>query len=384
MDPFFPVRLLVNMPQEPLMLTPERAQIPLPRDPDAGEPILTYGPYLEALYHFLSQNGYEPLRAALERHLHRPVPLKAIQGLDIYSEKHGAIYNVARVVTHLLKESHSLAINVAMQPEQQAFLEREFYVLDELHKRFGLPFLPRPYLQGETIYAGDEGTRVLLKLFLTEWFNDYHEFHLSQREGGRTPIIKIWNLEKGENFLDTERTHFLYHQAAAILTAYLDEQTFEQIYPWHHAAGDFVVRQQGEKVKLKMVTARDYRCLFSPGADPEERWLALVHFFFNLTIRMRLDRLDGTGEYAWANPDCLRGVLRGFLEAWNQKAMKNPSLPPSREMLDFVRSFSPREWHFIAELIFKDALVEADEISFLQQHLEEHIASLRWALKEAK
>ena len=41
---------------------------------------------------------------------------------------------------------------------------------------------------------------------------------------------------------------------------------------------------------------------------------ALLVFFLNLTIRMRLDRQDGIGEIVWADDIAIKGTLQGFLE----------------------------------------------------------------------
>ena len=59
----------------------------------------------------------------------------------------------------------------------------------------------------------------------------------------------------------------VYRQAAFILTLYYDVETFEQIFPWHHAAGDFVVKADEGAVDVRLVTARQYAPMIEPNDD---------------------------------------------------------------------------------------------------------------------
>ncbi len=381
----FPVRLLVSVPGGAVSLTPEKAGIALPRGPDYAGPLLTYGSYFDAIMRFLGQERFAPLRESLSMQLGRSVPLESIRALDVISEKHGAIYHVVHLRVHLPGEVHSLVVNVATLPEQQAFLESEVGLLRELHERFGLSRLPRPYLRGEAAYVAENGERQRLELFFGEWFEGFHELHLSARGPEGALVLRMWNAEGGDRNLSVPQAHSFYRRAAGILTSYLDPDGFRQIYPWHHAAGDFIVRLgDGEDVDVRMVTARDYRCLVP--VDSDELWIGIVHFFFNMTIRMRVDRLDGTGGLAWAVPDCLDGVIEGFLEAWGPKAAAGRAggegLPGAGDVLEVLRSFSPEEWQPLSEIIVGDGMVEAEEQDLLRARMESHIAELCAALEK--
>jgi len=133
---------------------------------------------------------------------------------------------------------------------------------------------------------------------------------------------------------------------------------------------------------VRLITVRGYQPLMSVGDDPSEKWIPLMHFFLNLSIRMRLDRLDGTGDLVWAEPDCLHGVVSGFLETWQQKAEKHSDLPQASELRDVLRSFAPEEWLFLSDLVLADGLMEAEELEFLQPRLEEHMTSLWGVLRQ--
>jgi len=103
--------------------------------------------------------------------------------------------------------------------------------------------------------------------------------------------------ERGHCFLSPGESGLIYHQASSILTCFYDVETFEEIFPWHHAAGDFVARRANGEMDLKLVAARQYAARVGfPEDSPQDRIMALVMFLTNLTVRMRLDRIDGVGK----------------------------------------------------------------------------------------
>ncbi len=101
------------------------------------------------------------------------------------------------------------------------------------------------------------------------------------------------------------------------MTSYYDLPTFSQIYPWHLAAGDFIVRLAGDRVEVRLVAARQYGSLIGPPDLPPEE--ALLFFLLNLTLRLRLDRLNGVGDLAWADDGCLQPAFDGFFRALAEK-----------------------------------------------------------------
>jgi len=382
MSPAFAIRPSINTPHGLLPLTAERTRLQLPGGPDSKQSCLFYGPYLNAISQFLANDSFHALQTALSFHLQRSVSLHEIKRIELISEKHGALYHVARLKVHFADQMSSLAVNVAVQPEQQAFLDNEYELLNDLARNFDRTFLPVPYLKGEADYYDDQNGHLPLKLFIAGWFEDHHEFHLSSHKDTAVPVISVWDSGSTCGSLAKEQSLSLYSRAAAILTYYLDGCSFQQIYPWHHAAGDFVVKRQGKEVDLRLITVRDYRCLLPPGQNFEDIWIAIVHFFLNLSLRIRLDRFDGTGELAWAGPDCLHGVLAGFLQSWAQKGLKYPHLPSSNEVLNVLRSFNRQEWLPLAQLVMEDGLVEADEVEFLAPRLKDHVATVTEIVNE--
>jgi hypothetical protein len=378
----FPVRIFIDSPDGLLAFGRQYAGMPLPWGLDAEGPAVTYGTYFEALTSFLSPNSYQPLCTALSQLLERPVPLQEILELNIISQKHGAFYHVAQVRTRLAEQYYSLAVNSAVHPARQAFLDHEFSLLQDLNKRFPLGFLPRVFVLGSSLGMGEKGAHLTLRSFVTEWFEGYHEFHLAQPGPEISPSIQVWDGHANRSVLNSEESQSLYHQAALILTAYYDPESHNQIYPWHHAAGDFILKRQATALQLRLITVRGYLPLVTGGLDPADQWLPLVHFFLNLSLRMRLDRLDGTGKLVWAGTECLQGVVSGFLEGWEQKAEKDAALPRRAEVIAVLRSFTAEEWLSLVFPVLEDGLEEADELEFIQPRLEEHVHSLFRAVLE--
>lgn len=356
--------------------------------------------------------------------------------ITITSEKHGALYNVSSMTIHfqespdkdfgtmesmggaagpggrkrhtekcatpewaagqdriepdinLTSEDHVLtfAINAAILPEQRAFLAVEQRLLRSLFTRFpsSVAGIPRPLLSG-SIRLKNGQTDSPLDLFVAEWFRDHHEFHLCARAHGShdAPLrLHVWKPGQNDLYLDNTRIRELYRGAALILTFYLDTHSFRQIYPWHHAAGDFIVDESVTPVSVKLVTARGYRSLLPGKSNAGDKMLGALHFFVNLTIRMRIDRVEGTGDLAWAGPAAFYGIIRGFAEAWENKERENPEVPGAREIFSFYLGLSPEERLAFAEIAALNGQVETDETEFLATRLTEHVRHLSAALHE--
>jgi hypothetical protein len=351
----------------PLDAASERLALP-GNPPPMSEPI-TYGQYMSSVARLLSENSFVALRKLLKKQL-KPTPkLEAASNIELIAEKHGALYSVSRLRIRFPDDERSFAVNCAFSPDQQAFLDVEVRRLANLHARFGLPYLPLPFIS-----ARAPG----LMLSIAEWFENHHEFHLSADASGAS-AINVWRQSGEPRFLDAEKTGELYAQASKILTLYLDGRSFSQIYPWHHAAGDFVVDESRIPLSLRLITVRGYRPLLARKSDCRDKMLGSLHFFVNMGIRMRIDRLDGTGELAWAGAHCLPGVIRGFVEAWETRG-ENTHLPKARQILSLFLDFSSDDRLEFAKIAAANGRVEADEGSFLLAHLPGHVIELSDAL----
>jgi hypothetical protein len=172
----------------------------------------------------------------------------------------------------------------------------------------------RPFGWFPTVYATETDG---LPMFLGDWFDGFHEFHLTAKNRGKEPDIGVWDGGATPCWLSENQEAALYRNMAMILTASYDPVTTRHIFPWHHAAGDFVVRMEKDRTAVRLITVRDYRPMNRSGAAPanESEILDMLRtFFLHLTLRMRLDRLDGVSEVAWASDRCLAPTIEGFFQ----------------------------------------------------------------------
>lgn len=359
-----------------LPVSAEHSKEFLPTNMDSTPSKISYLDYLNAVCDYLSKNNYAPVCTALSSLLQRRIKATELERLELISQKHGALYHVAQLRSVVGGRIYSLAINSAIRPEQQAVLESEFEVLKRLHPRWSPAFLPITCLMEKNFCTDSVDSFQSLAVMICEWFDGYHEFHLTRNNSTGQLNIWLWDYGDDPAILSQREAFSLYRQASYILTVYFDTASFKQIYPWHHAAGDFVVRRDSNGIKVRLISARGYRSLVPCDTGRAETWIGLIHYFANLCLRMRLDRLDGTGELLWAPAEYLPGVVCGFLDAWRDKVMKDPQLPTAQEVLEVWQSFKPKEWETISETVLGDCLMEADEHSFILSQLEEHSESL--------
>ena len=379
-----PVRLVATTSKGDIHLGAENRAKHLPEGPRTakGKSELLYGPYLEAVHYLLKKNNCQKILGALAHRLARSVKLEEIDSIEIRTEKHGAFYHVARTDLSVSGQIVSFAVNVAVSNEVRSQLERDYNLLHRLTKRYNNQFLPQVYFKGAGIYREPGKQLRWLYMFVAEWFRDYHEFHLHLDPSDGSQQILLWDPGGGSRYLSKNHCLELYRLGAKILTVYYDWNNFKQIYPWHHAAGDFILREEQDTVDLRLITVRDYAAVvdFTTGKK-EGKLLALILFFLHLTIQMRIDRLDGVGDVVWAEDYCLDGVVSGFLEGLTEGERKGRrGIPPSLEIHALLRKFSGEEWlHFLVELLDTYSF-SREELALIRDHGDSHINSLRQIL----
>lgn len=147
------------------------------------------------------------------------------------------------------------------------------------------------------------------------------EFHAAPAPHGGGPAIAIWNPDGHDITLSGRRALEVYRRAAAILTSYYDPDTFECIYPWHHAAGDFVVNLDKGSMTVRLISARAYAPLFQSNQKETDTIAAqrlilnaLLVFLLQLSICMRIDRQAGVGDLIWIDDAVVPETVQGFFE----------------------------------------------------------------------
>ena len=196
--------------------------------------------------------------------------------------------------------------------------------------------------------------------------------------------MRLWDGQDNRSVLSTAQQAEIYRQAARILAYYYNVETFEQIFAWHHGAGDFIARVTNGAIDLKLITVRRYAPLLNKQsstdagqANVEKMLQTLLLFFLNLSIRMRLDRLDGVGDVVWTDRLAVAATLEGFFEGLALK----PSIASLPDTIDrcFAYFLSVSSEADIGDLCRSMAGTfdrRAPETVVIRQNLEAHIASL--------
>jgi hypothetical protein len=295
-----------------------RWHMPLPLSPAgsgrSGEPavgaVVTYGDYFTAVHRFIGGEGFIALTGALRESLGQSMTAADLGTIRIYLEKHGHFYHPARITVAVANCRPAFVVNVAVTKIGRSYLREDFGNIRLLNNRFPYRFLPQVYCKGKVTLPGRFRR---LEMFLGEWLEGYHEFHLSGEPNELNSRLVVWDPVKGAHPLSKQQRADIYRQIALILTAYYDLETFEQIFSWHNAAGDFIVKTDDGQVDLRLITVRKYAPLFADvSGDADTILQALLICWLNLSIRIRLDRLDGVGEFGCADDDMVGAALMGF------------------------------------------------------------------------
>lgn len=268
---------------------------------------ITYGRYFSSIFDFCAASGWDRILNAAAHRLNRPVVAADLKQISVFLEKHGAYYHPSRVQVSLSDRTLSFVVNVAASLVGRQTLPGEVKALNRLAVERPFGWIPKVY---DAVFDD-------LPMVLGDWFDDFHEFHLSRKPGSDELAVTVWNGAEPSCLLSANRTADLYRSAAMILTACYDPISTCHIFPWHHAAGDFVIRTTGERLSLRLITVRDYLPIAdSTAGQNSERALldVLLLFFIHLSVRMRLDRLDGVGDVVWAPESCLAPLIEGFFQ----------------------------------------------------------------------
>lgn len=345
---------------------------PFPEDPgpDPNPDPITYVDYFDAVRSFLETDGY----AGLE---HTITPMTGNQGLhrhidaiEIHLLKHGRFYHPGKIDVRMDDTSLSFLINVAVSTSGIALARREFPVLRRLHSHVYPPVTPAVFHYAE--HRGGRGRRY--GMFTAEWLEGFHEWHTSLRPETGLPGIVVWDETENNSWLTPPQTHALYRRIAEILTDFYRLDTGEQVYPWHHAAGDFIVRIRPGNLDIRLVTVRQYAPMWeTPGSDMESQMFSLLLFLCNLSIRTRLDRLNGTGEFVWSGPSVVSHTVTGFFNALAKKTpLQTSGEPVSVCFRNFCRPLSRSDVRDLCGILIDSYNPKAPEISLISNHIDHH------------
>ena len=362
------IRYLVASPSGDVPVDNGRLDYPLEADPLKTP----YRVYFRAITDFLTRENFQTLIEALNKRPGTDFDLIALNEIIIRTEKHGALYHPASIECLTAGKKVKFGLNVAVTETGKNALKKEFDVLRTLHKQYRLPYIPKPFLLDEA-YS--------MVFLLEEWFEDFHEFHIAKSEHGEERL-KLWEYGKGNRFLSDEQSFEIYRQIAMILTLYYDIETCRMIFPWHHAAGDFVARIEDETlIDIRLTTARGYGpFMVASDEDIVPPAIAIFYFLLHLSVQMRLDRLDGVGDIVWAEDKCVDATLAGFFLGIESKKAFRDYFGSHAEFLTLLRSFSMED----LATTFKPVVEQYEktkDFPVIARNLGNHIARLYSTLR---
>ncbi|MFC1845307.1 hypothetical protein ACFLZ5_11055 [Thermodesulfobacteriota bacterium] len=367
-------RYLLSDQHGDIELCAEDLEQPFLISPTEKHPFLTLADYFGALQQFIMLHVENKILSVFKVNH----PLTDISEIIIRSEKHGAFYHIASIEISGTAEHIKLAVTSALSESARKSLAEEYCILQQL-SAINSDLIPQIYSKKSVIWETGSGSEKFL-MVSGEWLDGYHEWHLSEDAKSGDSKIHLWDYAKGYRFLSDAESYEMLRQVAYILTFYYDQTSFCQVYPWHHGAGDFVVKAETVgAISVKLITARQYDPLVQfDRAEEADRLIATIHFLLNLSLRIRLDRLDGVGEPAWLDEFAVDAAIAGFFAGLAATQAEDRLLiGPAEEFLEILQSFDAREIYDMYESLLEIyAGEDQDDFHLIQEKLADHAAEL--------
>ncbi|RPJ82684.1 MAG: hypothetical protein EHJ94_01480, partial [Deltaproteobacteria bacterium] len=138
---------------------------------------VSYGEYFTAAEIFLKENNHEILREAIFKQTRKNISLNQTIAGNIYLEKHGEFYHPSRIEIVFPEEKIQFVLNVAVSETGRNIIDQEYSILRRLYLESQDSYTPAVYGKGSV--KTDHG---ILSMFIGQWFEEFHEFHLSETE----------------------------------------------------------------------------------------------------------------------------------------------------------------------------------------------------------
>jgi hypothetical protein len=327
---------------------------------------------------FLEEPQQSRLADAASRRIGQPLSHTDIEAVDIFLEKHGQYYHPARVETTVAGRTLNFVVNAAFAETGRAVIETDFNNMMRINRLFPYRFLPRVYHMGQIQTDTGQPTWIL---FLGQWLEDYHEFHLQRSAADGAVGVVVWDPNHGRQHLIPQQVAMVYRLVARIVTATYNLLTSEHIGSWHHAAGDFVIRTEPTP-DLKLVTVRQYRPLFAVSMDDTETvFQTLLLFLLNLSVRTRIDRDNGTGDLLWSAELAVPATIDGFFDGLALQ-VQHGLIPEELPTLfrTYLHALTEEDLADLLGALVAKSFPFGTESELVHRHLEMHIRALAAAM----
>ena len=139
---------------------------------------------------------------------------------------------------------------------------------------------------------------------------------------------------------------------------------------------------------VKLITVRRYAPFLknltrikNSTNDIELILQALLIFFLNLSIRMRLDRLDGVGDVVWADKLAVHSTLAGFIKGLGLKPPVQ-FFPDSvdRCFMYYLSNCTKDDLYDLSKTVISSYHPHAPELAVVKQNLNEQVEALEQAI----
>lgn len=348
---------------------------PSGRPPDGS---MTYGDYFTAARHFLSLDRCGLLCGAAEQKTGRPAAPEDVRQVSIYLVKYGAFYHPAYVVAEIGRCRLSFVLNVAVSSKGRQMIGREYHSLSRLMIQSGTSYWPRVFGLGEGLDLDGRP----IPMFLGQWLEGYSEFHISGESQDQRHVV-VWDAARGHLRLTHDQVLSCLRQAARILTHAYNPLTFGAIRRWHPAAGDFVVALNEEGVDVRMIAVRDYAPMIE-NREPDVAAMleGLLVLLMEISLKLRLDRLDGIGRSVCHSRQVVPAICDGFFQGV-AAAAPSYGLPGDFDatVREFIALHDAEQLRSVALSILNSTGAEAGERDLLQHKLERHLYALQKAVQ---
>jgi hypothetical protein len=363
-----------SSPEGDVLIDADTLERPFILSPFENHPFLTLGDYFDAVRGFILIDNGQHLIYLLTHLWNKKTELKDIEKIIIRYEKYGVLYQIVSAEIFSRDQRVKFAVSTAISGEAKETLNREFDLIQHLYYQKGLPYLPRAYYR-QPIALLKEGMSETLLMILSEWLENFHELHLS-KDDNNVERITIWDMEGGYRFASDYEFHEIIRQASNILALYYNTDTYCRVYPWHHGAGDFVVKTSNGVVDVKLVTVRGYEPIVLSNLEQKiDALKALILFLFDITVKMRLDKLEGVGEPYWAEASILKAVLEGFFDALRIKGLESNYPDLNADVVkNTLRSMSEDEIRaFFSSWSDQYRIYDPSDYAVIERYINDHI-----------
>lgn len=335
--------------------------------------------YFIAAESFLIENEFEVIRNGGLHAISESMVPQAIEAINICLVKHGRFYHPSKVIIRSkTNQTFSMALNIAFSPEGNACVDRECEALLSLNNR--VKFIPKVF--GNKTFVINDGP--IYSMFAAQWFENYHEFHISLDKDDIQQII-VWDSEKDNYYLSKKDSFELYRKIAHIMTCCYDPYTGDQIQPWHHAAGDFIIKNDNNGVDVKLITVRQYTSLFKEMPDDVESIAeAAIIFLIGLSLRTRLDRADGVGGTLWADDYAVQATVQGFFDGiCSSHFTDKHDSELKQKIIGLPSQLTPDDILGYSRLIIESYNPLSPDIPVIEKNIKNHVRNLYQAFKNS-